>query len=306
MARHRALPDNGDSGATPLPGAVSPAGAQPPVVGPPSVGDAGDGEPLDGELVDGEPVYRSARVPVRATVGPGAATGGADFEPESDAVEPRFEPVDGGRTPRWVIALLAVAVLLFVGGVLWAVTGPTRNAGNTPAAGAGAGIAIQDGDTGGTGTPVPIPASPAPRTPGSTPSVSASPVAVASSGGVPGAQSSAPAAPVAATAQITIENKWTPNNVQVRVVVSAGTSPVNAWSVHFSCATASGWRLGVFNSWNAGLAGNSGAAADFTNASWNGHIAASTWVDFGFQATWGPADQQPQSAPDCTATVTAT
>jgi hypothetical protein len=135
--------------------------------------------------------------------------------------------------------------------------------------------------------------------------MSTSPAPVTSSGGVPASPSSAAPVAVPATAQVTIENQWSPNNVQVRVVVSATATAVNGWSVHLSCTTGSGWQLKVFNTWNAGLAGNAGAAADFTNASWNGHISASRSVDFGFQAAWGPTDQQPQAKPQCAATVTA-
>ncbi|WP_422770437.1 cellulose binding domain-containing protein [Plantactinospora sp. WMMC1484] len=74
-------------------------------------------------------------------------------------------------------------------------------------------------------------------------------------------------------------NQWTGGFVAT-VRVTAGSSPVNGWTVAMSLPSG----VSVTNAWNANRSGNSGAV-QFTNVSYNGSIPAGQSTEFGFQGT---------------------
>ncbi len=284
MARHRAAPEHGD-----------------PAAGP---GGAAHLPDVDADLDPGlDPADLVPADLVPADLGP------ADLDPV-DLVDPLRTPRDSGGLSPWLVGLLAFAVVVFVVGVAWAVTSPSRTGSTPPVGAASADVAIQGGADGGTGTPVPTPA-------GSSNHPGTSPSTVPSGGPVPSGSSAAPApsasqataAPAQAgpvlTAQASIENHWGPNNIQVSVELTAHASGVTGWRIQLTCTGTSGFTLSVFNVWSATLAASSATGVTFTNATWNGALAPATPTYFGFQATWGPTDQ-PQAVPACSVSVTTT
>ncbi|GAA4249581.1 endo-1,4-beta-xylanase [Dactylosporangium darangshiense] len=105
------------------------------------------------------------------------------------------------------------------------------------------------------------PSSPPPTTPNTSPSASASP----SNPGNPGGSG--------CTATVSV-NQWQGGFVAT-VRVTAGSSALNAWSV--TLALPSGAT--VTNSWNVARSGNT-----WSNVSYNGHVNAGQYTEFGFQA----------------------
>jgi hypothetical protein len=76
------------------------------------------------------------------------------------------------------------------------------------------------------------------------------------------------------------------------VKVSAGASAINGWAVTITLPGGAA----VTNTWNAQAGGTTGTIR-FTNAAYNGRIAAGSTAEFGFQGTGtGPA-----ATPTCTA-----
>ena len=107
------------------------------------------------------------------------------------------------------------------------------------------------------------PSSPPPTTPNTSPSPSAS--ASPSNPGNPGGGS--------CTATVSV-NQWQGGFVAT-VRVTAGSAAINAWSV--TLALPSG--VAVTNSWNVARSGNT-----WSNVSYNGHVNAGQYTEFGFQA----------------------
>ncbi|WP_229072858.1 endo-1,4-beta-xylanase [Actinoplanes sp. DH11] len=101
----------------------------------------------------------------------------------------------------------------------------------------------------------------------------------------PSPSSSNPAAGCTATTSV---NAWTGGFV-VTVKVTAGATALTGWTVGVTVPSGSA----VTNTWNA----TGGASGTFTNAAWNGRVAAGGSTEFGFQGTGGA----PAGAPVCTA-----
>ena len=74
--------------------------------------------------------------------------------------------------------------------------------------------------------------------------------------------------------------------------VTAGSSPINAWSVGLTLPSGAA----ITNAWNVNRSGNSGAV-QFTNVAYNGQIPAGGYTELGFQATGNSA----ATTPRCTA-----
>ncbi|MEU6039834.1 cellulose binding domain-containing protein [Actinomadura sp. NPDC047616] len=74
-------------------------------------------------------------------------------------------------------------------------------------------------------------------------------------------------------------NQWTGGFVAT-VRVTAGSSPVNGWTVTVPLPSGAG----VTSAWNANRSGNTGTV-QFTNVSFNGSIAPGQSTEFGFQGT---------------------
>lgn len=74
-------------------------------------------------------------------------------------------------------------------------------------------------------------------------------------------------------------NQWTGGFVAT-VKVTAGSSPVNGWTVPVTLPPGAG----VTNAWNADRSGNTGTV-EFTDVGFNGSIAAGQSTEFGFQGT---------------------
>ena len=87
-------------------------------------------------------------------------------------------------------------------------------------------------------------------------------------------------------------NSWTGGFVAT-VRVTAGSTPVNGWSVGLTLPSGAT----ITNAWNASRGGSSGAV-QFGNVSYNGQIPAGGYTEFGFQATGSGA----APTPTCSAT----
>lgn len=74
-------------------------------------------------------------------------------------------------------------------------------------------------------------------------------------------------------------NSWTGGFVAT-VRVTAGSTPLNGWRV--TAVLPSG--ASVTNTWGASASGTTGTV-QFTNASWNGSVAAGQSTEFGFQGS---------------------
>ena len=74
-------------------------------------------------------------------------------------------------------------------------------------------------------------------------------------------------------------NQWTGGFVAT-VRVTAGSSPVTGWTATVTLPAGAT----VTNAWNANRSGTTGTV-QFTNAGFNGSIAAGQSTEFGFQAT---------------------
>ncbi|GIF01024.1 beta-xylanase [Paractinoplanes rishiriensis] len=107
----------------------------------------------------------------------------------------------------------------------------------------------------------------------------------------PSSSPSSPPAPAGCTATVSL-NSWTGGFVAT-VTVTAGSAPVNGWSVGVTLPSGAT----VSNSWNSSATGTSGAVR-FANASYNGRLGAGQSTEFGFQGT-GSAGSL---TPTCTAT----
>ncbi|BBH70810.1 hypothetical protein ACTI_74950 [Actinoplanes sp. OR16] len=118
-------------------------------------------------------------------------------------------------------------------------------------------------------SPSPSPSSPSPS-PSTSPSTSPSPSTPPSS--------SPPPVPGGCTAAISL-NSWTGGYVAT-VTVTAGTTPLNGWTVGTTLPSGSA----VTNTWSATASGTTGAPT-FTNVSYNGTVAPGATTQFGFQGT---------------------
>jgi endo-1,4-beta-xylanase len=105
----------------------------------------------------------------------------------------------------------------------------------------------------------------------------------------PTSHESSPPVTAGCTASVS-NNAWTGGFVTT-VRVTAGSSPVNAWSVAITLPGGSA----VTNSWNTQASGSTGTVR-FSNVSYNGQLAPAGSTEFGFQGT---------GAPPTTATCTA-
>lgn len=74
-------------------------------------------------------------------------------------------------------------------------------------------------------------------------------------------------------------NSWTGGFVAT-VRVTAGTAAINAWNVRLTLPSGAA----VTNTWSATSSGTSGAV-QFNNVSYNGHVNAGQYTEFGFQGT---------------------
>ncbi|TDC85082.1 glycoside hydrolase, partial [Micromonospora sp. KC606] len=99
----------------------------------------------------------------------------------------------------------------------------------------------------------------------------------------------APGAPVGATYRTV--NSWQ-GGYQAEVTVTAGSSPINGWTVRWSLA--SGQTISQL--WSGTLT-TSGSAVTVRNAAYNGSLAANASTTFGFIGTGSP------STPTLTATT---
>lgn len=100
-----------------------------------------------------------------------------------------------------------------------------------------------------------------------------------------------PGGPGSCSATVSL-NSWTGGFVAT-VRVTAGSSGTNSWTVTLTLPSGAT----VSNAWNAQRSGNSGTV-QWTNVSYNGHIAAGQSTEFGFQGTGSAAGM----TPTCTAT----
>lgn len=115
--------------------------------------------------------------------------------------------------------------------------------------------------SGPTPTPTPTPTA----TP--TPTVTPTPTATPTSG------------PGGCSASYRVVNAW-PGGFVAEVDVSAGTAPVNGWSVGLTLPGGAA----VTNTWNGVATGSTGTVT-VGNAAWNGRLGAGHRTTFGFQAT---------------------
>jgi endo-1,4-beta-xylanase len=102
--------------------------------------------------------------------------------------------------------------------------------------------------------------------------------------------SSNPPATGGCTARTTL-NSWN-GGYTATVRVTAGSSPVNGWTVGLTVPTGGA----VTSAWNATNTGTNGQVT-FRNVSYNGQIAAGGYTEFGFQGT----GTGPTATPSCTA-----
>ena len=72
------------------------------------------------------------------------------------------------------------------------------------------------------------------------------------------------------------------------MTVTAGASPITAWTVAFTFANGQT----ITQSWSATVT-QSGAAVTAANLSWNGALAAGASTSFGFLANWTGANAAP-------------
>jgi acetylxylan esterase len=86
-------------------------------------------------------------------------------------------------------------------------------------------------------------------------------------------------------------NQWTGGFVAT-VRVTAGSAAINTWTATMTLPTGSS----VANTWNATASGTTGTVR-FTNASYNGHVNAGQYTEFGFQGTGSGTGM----TPTCTA-----
>jgi hypothetical protein len=89
---------------------------------------------------------------------------------------------------------------------------------------------------------------------------------------------SPPPLPTGCSATVSL-NQWNGGFVAT-VRVTAGSSPVNGWTVGVTLPSGAG----VTSAWNASGSGTTGTV-QFTNANYNGAIAAGQSTEFGFQGT---------------------
>ncbi len=135
-----------------------------------------------------------------------------------------------------------------------------------------------------TAYPTPSPTPSASRSPSTSPSasVSASVSASASaSASASGASASASpsrssSAPGGATAVYTVTNSW-PGGFQGQVTVTAGSAPINGWTVTWTFPNGQT----ITQLWNGSFT-QSGATVSVTNAAYNGALAAGTATVVGF------------------------
>jgi lysophospholipase L1-like esterase len=95
------------------------------------------------------------------------------------------------------------------------------------------------------------------------------------------------------TAAYSVTGQWT-GGFQAAVTVTAGTSPISAWTVTWQYANGQT----VTQAWNATVS-SSGAAVTARNVSYDGTLGAGAATQFGFLGTW----QGTNSAPALTCTA---
>jgi endo-1,4-beta-xylanase len=98
-----------------------------------------------------------------------------------------------------------------------------------------------------------------------------------------------PAGGAGCTASVSL-NSWTGGFVAT-MTVTAGSAAVNAWTVTTTLPSGAA----VTNTWNALNSGTTGTVR-FSNASYNGHIAAGSTTEFGFQGTGSATGATPVCA----------
>ncbi|GAA0549303.1 hypothetical protein GCM10010172_34220 [Paractinoplanes ferrugineus] len=140
---------------------------------------------------------------------------------------------------------------------------------------------------GGTPTTSPTSASPSPSvsvSPSSSPSPSISPSTSPSTSPSPGAG--------ACSASYAVTGSW-PSGFQGEVKVTAGSAPINGWTVTWTYADGQT----VSQAWNAALT-SSGSSVTAKNAGYNGKLAAGASTTFGFLGSWTGTNRVP--TPTCT------
>jgi uncharacterized protein len=90
-----------------------------------------------------------------------------------------------------------------------------------------------------------------------------------------------------ATAAYSVSSSW-PGGFQAEVTVTAGTSPVNGWTVSWSFPNGQA----ISQLWGGTLTQN-GANVSVSNAAYNGALAAGASATVGFTATWTGANDPP-------------
>jgi cellulase/cellobiase CelA1 len=95
------------------------------------------------------------------------------------------------------------------------------------------------------------------------------------------------------SATYSIVGQWA-GGFQAAVTVTAGSSPISAWTVTWQFANGQA----ITQSWSATISG-SGSAVTARNVSYNGTLAAGTGTQFGFLGSWNSTNSPP--SPACTA-----
>ena len=130
-------------------------------------------------------------------------------------------------------------------------------------------------------SPSPSPSSSPGLSPSPSPSLSPSPSPSPSGG------------PGGCTATYTLVNQW-PGGFQGEVRVTAGSSPINGWTVRWTFPDGQT----ITSAWNAQISG--GGSVTATNMSYNGRLGPGQSTTFGFLGSWSGTNNAPATV-TCTA-----